>query len=173
MCARSSARPAIIWSSNMPLSLCRRRKQSDRCSTRPSEVADCYAYLRRIKISRSGLFILTKPDSLSPKKKREHHHAWRQRQHDPKKDCLNRSHRRPHAFDSANLRLERQACVVGLPHVNHNAWTPGLLPFSGGRSGRSFQLVSARSVQGARSRACGHTPALTLDAGVHALIKPF
>ena len=157
----------------MPLSLCRWRKQSDRCSTRPSEVVDCYAYLRRIKISRSGLFILTKPDSLSPKKKREHHHAWRQRQHDPKKDCLNRSHRRPHAFDSANLPLERQACVVGLPHVNHNAWTPGLLPFSRGRFGRSFQLVSARSVQGARSRACGRIPALAPDAGVHALIKPF
>jgi hypothetical protein len=60
--------------------------------------------LLRIKISRSGSFVVSDPNSLSPKKKRKHNNAWRQRQHDSKKDCLNCSHRRPHAFDPANLR---------------------------------------------------------------------
>jgi hypothetical protein len=58
--------------------------------------------LRRIEIPRSGFFILGNPNSLSPKKKREHNDAWRQRQHDTKKDRLNCAHRRPPGFDSAN-----------------------------------------------------------------------
>jgi hypothetical protein len=83
--------------------------------------------LRRIKISRPGFFILGNPNSLSPKKKREHNNAWRQRQHDTKNDRLNCSHRRPRAFDSANLLLARSACIVGFLHVNRNARPPGLI----------------------------------------------
>jgi hypothetical protein len=83
--------------------------------------------LRRIKISRPGFFILSNPNSLSPKKKREHDNAWRQRQHDTKNDRLNCSHRRPRPFDSANLLLARSACIVGFPHVNRNARPPGLV----------------------------------------------
>jgi hypothetical protein len=81
--------------------------------------------LRRIKISRPGFSILSNPNSLSPKKKREHNNAWRQRQHDTKTDRLNCSHRSPRAFDSANLLLARSACIVGFLHVNRNARTPG------------------------------------------------
>jgi hypothetical protein len=83
--------------------------------------------LRRIKISRPGFFILGNPNSLSPKKKREHDNAWRQRQHDTKNDRLNCSHRSPRPFDSANLLLARSACIVGFPHVNRNARPPGLV----------------------------------------------
>jgi hypothetical protein len=83
--------------------------------------------LRRIKISRPGFFILSNPNSLSPKKKREHNNAWRQRQHDTKNDRLNCSHRSPRSFDSANLLLARSACIVGFLHVNRNARPPGLV----------------------------------------------
>lgn len=83
--------------------------------------------LRRIKISRPGFFILGNPNSLSPKKKREHNNAWRQRQHDTKNDRLNCSHRSPRPFDSANLLLARSACIVGFLHVNRNARPPGLV----------------------------------------------
>jgi|SRR5450631_1049821 len=84
-------------------------------------------HLRRIKISRPGFFILGNPNSLSPKKKREHNNAWRQRQHDTKNDRLNCSHRSPRPFDSANLLLARSACIVGFLHVNRNARPPGLV----------------------------------------------
>jgi hypothetical protein len=40
--------------------------------------------LRSIKISRSGFFILSNPNSLSPKKKRKHNNACRQRRRDTK-----------------------------------------------------------------------------------------
>jgi hypothetical protein len=40
---------------------------------------------------------------------------------------LNCSHRRPRAFDSANLLLARPACIVGFLHVNRNARPPGLI----------------------------------------------
>ena len=67
--------------------------------------------LRRIKISRSGFVFLGNPNSFSPKKKREHNYAWRQRQHDTKKDRLNCRHRSPRAFDSANQHAQRASWV--------------------------------------------------------------
>ena len=66
---------------------------------------------RRIKISQSGFFILGNPNSLSPKKKREHNCAWRQRQHDSKKDRLNCGHRRPPGFANQHSHPERASRV--------------------------------------------------------------
>ena len=49
--------------------------------------------------------VVSKSNSLSPQQKRKHKHAWRQSQHHPKNHGLNRRHRRPHAFDFADLSV--------------------------------------------------------------------
>jgi hypothetical protein len=57
--------------------------------------------------------VVAESNSLSPEHKRKHKHARRQSQHHPKKHSLNRRHRRPQAFDIANLsRLVRIVVVM-------------------------------------------------------------
>jgi hypothetical protein len=56
-----------------------------------------------MKIGLSTRSIVIKSNSLPPKQKSEHDHARRQSQHHPQEDCLNGSHRRPHACDFADL----------------------------------------------------------------------
>ncbi len=70
---------------------------------------------------------LSNSNPLSPKKKREQDYAWRQRQHHPKKDCLNRGHRRP-----PRVRLCESAARTLSVHRGHSLCQservdPGLL----------------------------------------------
>jgi hypothetical protein len=70
--------------------------------------------------------VVSKSNSLSPKQKREHEHAWRQSQHYPKKHGLNRRHRRPQAFDFADLSAH--ILVTLGAHRGGNVAAEALLP---------------------------------------------